>query len=71
MGEQERRIKVRLHCAAYKVSQLQCASGRFKRTTGAKLTGREEPRDLCIVEAGENTAKQFAVRLRQAQRCLP
>jgi hypothetical protein len=23
-----------------------------------KLTGREKPRDLCIVEAGENTAKQ-------------
>ncbi len=30
----------------------------------AKLTGREKPSDLCIVEAGENTAKQLAVKLR-------
>ncbi|MGB6769277.1 MAG: hypothetical protein WBE50_14530, partial [Methyloceanibacter sp.] len=33
-----------------------------------ELTGKQEPRDLGIVEADEHTAQQLAISLRQAKR---
>jgi hypothetical protein len=43
--------------------------GGERRATGeiAKFAGDEQARDLWIVEAGEDTAKQVAIGLRQAQ----